>query len=209
MPGQGKYTAYYDQAFANNEDKKERLEAVFPHGVFTSNGPYNQSDVIKTGNERLLAIGDAESGTEYLQNGDPGMFPEGVYLDYRGVAQDDTRADLSTVKWEKAGDPMNPYVPDIRSPGPAPGIDLSDTSTDVINTNVDASQGDPRDQAPGELANTEQYKPNYDPADTDAEKYDNKGTRNPYYTARKIHEVAAVSVDKQLKLGDSMRHADE
>lgn len=209
MPGQGKYTAYYDQAFSNNEDKKTRLEAVYSNGVFTEGGPYNQADVVKTGNDRILAIGNPESGTEFLQKGDINMYPNGVYMDFRGTPEDETRADIASVEWKKAGDPLNPYVPDVRSPGPAPGVDLSDTTTDVVSVNADASQGDSRDQAPGELAEIEQFNPNYDPAESDGEKYDNKGTRNPIYTGRKIHEVASVSVDRPLKLGDAMRHADE
>jgi len=209
MPGQGKYTAYYDQAFTGNEDKKTKLEEIYAKGVFTEGGPYNQSDVIETGNERILAIGDAESGTGFLQKGDAGMFPDGVYMDFRGSPNNPDEADISTVGWKKAGDPLNAYTPDVRSPGPAPGVDLSSTDTSTISVNADASGGDSRDEAPGDLSNVEVLNPNYDPAESDAEKYDNKGTRNPIHTGRKIHEVAAVSVDRPLKLGDSMHHADE
>lgn len=207
MPGQGKYTSYYDHAFADNEEKKTRLELVYPRGVFTSGGPYNQTDVVQVGNDRLFAIGNPESGTEFLQKGDVNMYPNGVYLDFRGPVNNEDMADISTVKWAKAGDPLNAYVPDVRSPGPAPGTDLSSTSTAVVTVNADASEGDFRDESPDELAGIEAFNPNYDPAETDAEKFDNKGTRNPIHTGRKIHEVASVSVDKPLKLGDSMRNA--
>lgn len=209
MPGQGKYTAYYNNAFAGNEEKKTRLEAIYSNGVFTAAGPYNQVDVIRTGNERILAIQNPESGTEFLQLGDINMFPDGVFMDFRGTSTDENAADISTVEWKKAGDPLNPYVPDVRSPGAAPGIDLSSTSTDVVTVNADASEGDSRDNAPGDLADIERFNPNYDPADSDGEKYDNKGTRNPIHTGKKIHEIASVSVDRPLKLGDSMRFKDE
>ncbi len=47
-----------------------------------------------------------------VQQGDLGMFPTGVLSGYGGSP------DVSAVKWQNAGDPANPYAPDITSPGP-------------------------------------------------------------------------------------------
>lgn len=43
---------------------------------------------------------------------------EPVNLDYTGNPNDVTVPDLPQVAWKEAGDPANPYMPDIRSPGP-------------------------------------------------------------------------------------------
>lgn len=58
-----------------------------------------------------------------LQQGDLGMFPTGVQSGYGGSP------DVATVKWQNAGDPANPYAPDITSPGPG--------KTDGKDKNVD------------------------------------------------------------------------
>lgn len=202
MPGQGKYTKYYNQV--PETDKKQLLEKLFSNSPFSTDS-YNQADVVKTSNKYLAAIGGSESGVEFLQKGDPGLFPQGVMLNFSGVPGSDVDADTSSVAWKKAGDPANPYIPDIRSPGPADGIDLSSTDTTVILTNVDASAGDPRQSDP--KLTTDMIKPNYDPAESAADIFENKGTRNPEFTGPKIHDVAAVSVDNPLRLGSSMKRA--
>lgn len=46
------------------------------------------------------------------QQGDLGMFPTGVQFNFGNAP------DVPTVKWTNAGDPANPYMPDITSPGP-------------------------------------------------------------------------------------------
>ncbi len=65
-----------------------------------------------------------------FQKGDMGMFPTGVQRGYGDSP------DVTTVKWNVAGDPANPYAPDITSPGPGktdgkdkdvdPGISIAD-----------------------------------------------------------------------------------
>lgn len=202
MPGQGKYTKYYNHV--PESDKKQLLENLFSKGPFATDS-YNQTDVIATANKYLAAIGSSESGVEFLQKGDAGMFPQGVMLNYSGIPGSDIDADTSTVKWKKGGDPSNAYMPDIRSPGPADGIDLASTDTSIILTNVDATQGDPRQTDP--KITTQMIKPNYDPAESIADIFENKGTRNPEFTGPRIHEVASVSVDNPLRLGSSMKRA--
>lgn len=204
MPGQGKYTKYYDQV--PQTDKKQLLESVFSKGPFATNS-YNQADVVATANKYLAAIGDSESGTEFLQKGDPGLFPQGVMLDFSGIPGSDVDADISKVEWKKGGDPANPYTPDIRSPGPADGVDLKSTDTSIVLTNVDATSGDPRQTDP--KLTTFDIKPTYDPADAQGDIFENKGTRNPEFTGPQIHKVAAVSVDQPLRLGSSMKRASD
>jgi hypothetical protein len=206
MPGSGKYTKYYNTAFADNEEKKTVLESIFSKGAFTGDEPYNQELVIKTANERILAIGDSESGTEYLQNGDPVIFPQGVYMDFRGTPENETAADNSEVTWTKEGDPINPYTPDVRSPGHA-NADLTDHNTVIANT--DPVNGGARSVEPGDLAEVNVLNPNYVPANSESDREENKGTRNPYHTGKRIHEVASISVDKSLKLGSSMKFKDD
>jgi hypothetical protein len=203
MPGQGKYTTYYNNV--QESEKKQLLEKAFSSSPFAQNS-YNQADVVKTANKYLACIGDSESGVPFLQKGDPGLFPEGVMLDYSGTPNG-FDADISKVEWKKAGDPANPYVPDIRSPGIADGVDLSNNDTSVIVTNVDASNGDPRQSNP-EIT-TDQIKVTYTPASQQGDIFENKGTVNPEYTGPKIHAVAAVSVDNPLRLGSSMKSAGE
>jgi hypothetical protein len=202
MPGQGKYTTYYDHV--QESDKKQLLETVFDKGPFAQD-LYNQADVIKAANKFLSANGESESGTPFLQKGDPGLFPNGVMLNFSGIPGSDQDADISTVEWKKAGDPANPYVADIRSPGPADGVVLSNNDTDNVMVNVDASSGDPRQTNPN--ITPEMIKPTYVPASGQGDIFENKGTVNPEFTGPQIHSVASVSVDQPLRLGSSMKSA--
>lgn len=202
MPGQGKYSMYYNQV--PESDKKQLLKSLFNKGPQETES-YNQADVIKTGNKYLMANGDSESGTPFLQKGDPGLFPVGVMLNFSGIPGTDVDADVSKVAWKNPGDPANPYVPDIRSPGVADGVDLKNNDTSVVTVNVDASSGDPRQSDP-QLPTTA-IKPTYVPANAQGDIFENKGTVNPEYTGQKIVEVATISVDNPLRLGSSMKHA--
>jgi hypothetical protein len=204
MPGQGKYTTYYDQI--PGSDKKQLLETVYNKGPFAQNA-YNQTDVVAAANKFLAANGDSESGVPFLQKGDPGLFPNGVMLNFSGPPDAPNDANVADVKWTKPGDPANAYIPDIRSPGPAAGVVLSNNDTETVTVNVDASQGDPRQTDP--KISTDMIKPNYIPANTKADIFENKGTVNPEFTAQKIYDVAAVSVTNPLRLGSSMKNAGE
>lgn len=63
--------------------------------------------------------------------GDRSMFPTGVKMDYS-----DAPSLIDDVKFSKAGDPSNPFVPDLRSPG-ATGVD------GVVNVDPKARANDP------------------------------------------------------------------
>lgn len=185
MPGKKVYSTYYDTAFrgADAKAKKELLEKVFndSDNPFLKNG-YDYEVVKNAANKFLAAITAERPG---VQEGDSDMFPNGVHLDYQGF--DDANIpspDVSAVKWENAGDPATPYIPDIRSPG----------NPELI----------PQDEAP-ELTN-EDIKPNYVPAQglpplTSVD----KGTYNPAITGPAIHKSAAISVDEPLPMGQSIK----
>lgn len=124
MAGQGKYTTYVPVASARNE----RLGRLFagnstvsnPFAELTQSG--DQEKAIEQTNQRAEPLLRPET-----QQGDPGHFPEGVNLNYTGNENDVSTPNLPDIAWESAGDPANPYMPDLRSPGPG---DTSPTSRD-------------------------------------------------------------------------------
>jgi len=76
-----------------------------------------------------------------VQKGDPGMFPTAVSFGFSAAP------DVSKVKWANAGDPANPYMPDITSPGPGK-TDGKDKATDPgldVNS-VERTDSDPAGQ---------------------------------------------------------------
>lgn len=113
-----------------------------------------------------------------IQQGDPAMFPKGVDITFAGRLLDSPNSapDVANVKWTNAGDPANPYVPDISSPGPG--------KTDGVDKNTDP-----------QIATTDIH-PNYIVGQP------NSSTREPLVTAAKIAETNN-SLDKQLTRGNS------
>lgn len=124
MAGQGKYTTYVPVASPRNE----RLGRLFkgnskvenPFAALTVSG--DQEKAIEQTNARAALFLRPD-----LQQGDPGHFPEGVNMNYTGNPNDVSTPNLEDVKWESAGDPANPYMPDTTSPGPG---ETSPTSRD-------------------------------------------------------------------------------
>jgi hypothetical protein len=182
----GKHTIYYNAVPAT--DRKARLATLFDGPQ--EQGDYNVQDVIDLAKEKLAPD---------VQYGDPTWWANGgeVHLDFQGH---ENAPNVPEVAWESAGDPATPYVPDIRSPGVADGVDLASTDTDQINTNVQ-----PQDSEPA-LTNAD-IKPNYvAPTGTDGAQ-ENAGTMNPVTTGPAIHD--AQSVDSPPAFGSSVRKAGE
>lgn len=75
-----------------------------------------------TANVDAMGVGGMQPANG-VQQGDLGMFPNGVLRGYGGSP------DVTKVKWTNAGDPANPYAPDITSPGPGK-TDGKDKSSD-------------------------------------------------------------------------------
>lgn len=113
MPGQGKYTQYA----ASATDRNTRLNKLFKGNTSLSNP--NAELVGKEEDARLQIIARAqELMSPVVQQGDTGFYPQGVNMHYAGDENGVSAPDMTKVKWDSAGDPANPYTPDITSPGP-------------------------------------------------------------------------------------------
>jgi hypothetical protein len=130
----GKYTTYVGGA---QTAAHTLLSKLFPAGPFAT--MVANADEVKARAyieaESTMKLSNGVSGlqpSDGIQAGDLGMFPNGVDLSFAMRAPSSpasTPPDVSTVKWTKPGDPANPYIPDITSPGP--GL------TDGTDKNVD------------------------------------------------------------------------
>jgi len=104
-PGSGRYTTYLPVKSA----KTDRLSKLFKGGLSALyDGKEGNSDAAKAAVEVAKKVLNGQ--------GDKDMFGNGVDLEYG--KQDPSKIDTAGVKWESAGDPTNPYVPDVTSPGP-------------------------------------------------------------------------------------------
>ena len=113
-----------------------------------------------------------------IQQGDPAMFPTGVDITFAGRTLDSPNGppDVQNVKWTNPGDPANPYVPDISSPGPG--------KTDGVDKSVDPQ------------ITPEDIKPTYIVGQP------NSATRQPMVTGAKI-AATNNGLDSQLTKGNS------
>jgi len=127
-PGSGRYTTYVPV----KSDKNNRLSKLF-NKASTAGDIYNSAE----NNSKAADVAVATAKSVFTGEGDKDMFGKGVSLSY-GEAPDTVE-----VKWNKAGDPANPYAPDLSSPGPG--------KTDGVDKDVDP-----------ELKSTD-IKPNFDP----------------------------------------------
>lgn len=128
-PGSGRYTTY----LSVKSGKTDLLSKLFKGGF---SGLYSGAEDNSKAAES--AVSTAKSVLD--GKGDPDMFGSGIDLSY-GTAPNTTE-----VKWGKAGDPANPYVPDLSSPGPG------------------KTEGTQKDADPG--LKPEDVKPNFDSKNT-------------------------------------------
>lgn len=169
MSGQGKYTVYAPQA----SDKNTLLNKLFRSND-TVEKPLVQDLVGKETDARAAVLAVAKDKLQPThQEGDPGMFPAGVNLDFSDAP------DVSAVKWTNPGDPAAPYIPDVSSPGPG--------KTEGIEKDVDPD------------IKLVDVKPNTDVAHVSL--VGNHGTTSPTATNAKI--IAANLLGVAGKLGDS------
>lgn len=174
MSGTGKYTVYAPPA----SDKNTLLNKLFNSKDAVVKSP-TQDLVGKENDARAAIIAIAQANlTPAHQQGDLGMFPNGIDLDFSGQSasiQPPNTVEGKDVTWTRAGDPANSYIPDISSPGPGKteGLDKSE---------------DPKIAA-------KDIKPNYVPGAP------NTGTKSPTATNAKV--VAANVLGVNGKLGDS------
>ena len=121
----GKYTTYVGGAAT---DAHKLLAKLFPSSPFAT--PLTQGDE-KAAQKIVTDVATAKvvngvggiQPSDGQQAGDLGMFPTGVPLGY-GASPD-----VSKVAWANAGDPANPYMPDVTSP-PNGGTDGKDKNAD-------------------------------------------------------------------------------
>lgn len=175
MPGEGKYTSYSGLSKADQLPKANFLKKLFGSHVKSGDGldtappqvlhdPADEDGMRKD----IIAISKAAMQPAH-QIGDMGFFPTGVDMQFQGAP------DISTVKWDSAGDAANPYAPDISSPGPG------------------KTEGTDKDKDPQiQIAD---LKPNYVPGAP------NTGTKSPIATVAKI--IAANILGVKAPSGDS------
>jgi hypothetical protein len=159
MSAEGKYTVYAPPMNEKN---------LLLNKLFRSNDPAlappTQDLVGQEQAARAAVIAISKPALQPAhQTGDAGMFPQGVDLNFVGSP------DLSTVGWVNAGDPANPYAPDISSPGPG--------KTNGTDKNVDP-----------QLSATD-LKPNYVPGAPKT------GTKSPSTASPKVFAANELGTD--------------
>ena len=137
-PGTGRYTTYVPVASTRNTMLSKLFNARADSNIGAIYGKVDQTSNTEAAKE---AVKTATSDTGVVpsnghQVGDPAMFPLGVNLSFGNSPN------IPDVKWTNAGDPTNPYVPDISSPGPGktdplskdkdPGISVADMKASYV-----------------------------------------------------------------------------
>jgi hypothetical protein len=158
-PGSGRYTTYIPV----KSPKTERLFKLFKFGA---------PDIYQGAETNTAAANVTATAAKTLFDGvvpgDPDMFGPGVSLSHQNAP------DTKEVVWDSAGDPANPYVPDLTSPGPG------------------KAEGTDKDEDPKIKA--VDVKPNFDPANPTV------NTTSPAATSAKL---GSLSLGENLTLGKS------
>lgn len=127
--GSGKYTTYaplltdahtlLDKLFKCNDPTKAP-----PTQGLVGKESDARAAILKLATAPVNAAGvGGVSPSDGQQRGDANMYPTPVDLNFGNSP------DITKVKWTNAGDPANPYAPDISSPGPGK-TEGTDKSTD-------------------------------------------------------------------------------
>ena len=128
-PGSGRYTTYIPVKNVRND----RLAKLF-------NKTSSTGDLYSGAEDNAKAAASAVEVAKSVLNGsgDRDMFGNGIDLSYG--TDSGSVPDTTEVKWKAAGDPANPYVPDISSPGPGKtdGVD-KDVNPNLESTDVKPS----------------------------------------------------------------------
>jgi hypothetical protein len=149
MSGNGKYTQYAAPASGKNT----LLNKLF-HSDDPTLAPVAQDLVGKEDDVRKAVVALAKQAMlPSHQSGDPALFPQGVDLDYTYKQDPSMLPDIPSVKWKNPGDPANPYIPDISSPGPGkvspldkskdPEIKVEDIKPNYVQGAPDTSTASP------------------------------------------------------------------
>ena len=158
-PGSGRYTIYIPP----NNARTQRLFKLFKFGApDIYNGSTTNVDAAKFTAETAKKLFDG------VVPGDVEMFGQGVSLSY-GEAPN-----TADVKWKSAGDPANPYAPDLTSPGPG----KTEGSEKDVNPEISAQD----------------IKPNFDPDNPTL------NTTSPSSTSSRL---GTLSLGENLEYGKS------
>jgi hypothetical protein len=159
IPGSGRYTAY----IPTKSDKTKLLSKLFKGGLSDLyDGAEKNSDAAAAARKVALSVLNGK--------GDPDVFGSGVDLSFG------TSPNTMEVAWKTAGDPANPYVPDISSPGPG------------------RTDGTQKDADPG-ISPTD-IKPAFDPK---------KPTPNAASPAETSSKLGTLSLGENLQFGKSSK----
>lgn len=177
MPGKGKYTTYN----VKKSPRKDRLEALFPgsddmkHPFAGLDDDQSREEAVARGNNILRAIAFDGAGDNkhtaidgVVDTGDAAL--NKVDLTYQG-RYSNPEPPNGEVQTNRPGDPMNPYVPDISSPGPGP---ISSMPNGPVNVRVDGT-----DKTGNPKLTPKQVKENYTPSE-------NTATPTPRYDSNKL-----------------------
>ena len=163
MPGKGKYTQYVPSDPAGKARQKF-LESLFGGnntGAYAVNvGDATQQEPPWFGLDQAGAVAVAagignsvlrSASSNGIAQGDMSMFPNGVDLTFNGATADISVPDThwakagsagAGVETDRPGDPMNPYMPNVASPGPGKTAG-TDKSPNPLDPALYVSQLDP------------------------------------------------------------------
>ena len=145
MAKRSKYTTYAPPS----SDKTTMMKKLFGRSADKTKLPpqVTEGDPAKV-EEKLVAIA-LQHLTPASQTGDLQHFPTPVNMQFGNSPQ------LSDVKWDKEGDPANPYTPDIRSPG-NPDLSGRDSNPEISAADVKPNYvpGSDSTKSPSESAQT-------------------------------------------------------
>ena len=195
FPGGGRYTIYVpDTSTTAKQTRIATLRKMFNARAGDQGAIYGKVD--ETDNGAAADVVSARAKALFAAGvGDAQMFPTPVKMDYSG-APDLTKPLVNgSDAMAAAGGPSNPYVPNLYSPGPAPGSDTTDTAGGAPKTNVVLKVNDP--------IPTAEIKPLYgNPGDVPPEAVDGKGTTSPSTTSA---TVGTTSIGHTLTPGKSSK----
>jgi len=181
-PGSGRYTNYTPANTNISKDSVARYTKSYERfnkfsiaagGDFFGNTPSSKDSEKKLVSDSVSALA--------VGMGDMSMFPAGVKLNFSNAV------DLAATKTSRPGDPSNPYMPDISSPGASANgtVNLFPKATVVVISAIGASG----------------YKPNYIiPNTLLTQNSVNLGTQSPSTTSSAL---GAMPVNVALVMGKS------
>ena len=173
--GSGRYTVYVPNASERNKRLAKMFNENSPNGLGEIYGAAYQTDPkaaaeaavkVATGEVNAAGVGGMLP-TNGKQAGDINMFPNGVLIGYGGSPN------FEDVKWKNPGDPANPFVPDLSSPG--------------------AGKTSPLDKGKDPGISIDDVKPGYQPGAPGT------GTTSPVAMSK----VVSAPIGKNLELGKS------